>query len=72
MGSIHVVGPEGRQFGGDAATAQYTDVDGVVVLISLILDEAGRFYELDFWKTDFSPLRAFPRPDQLYVETRAD
>lgn len=45
--------------------AQYMDEDGVPVLITIYLDQQGRLHEVDFWKVDFSPLKRFPKPDQL-------
>jgi hypothetical protein len=45
------------------AAVQFTDVDGVEVVASLYVDEQGAPFELDIWKTDFSPLVHIP--DQL-------
>jgi len=42
------------------AEYQFTDADGVEVLISLNVDADGRPFELDVWKTDFSPLVRMP------------
>lgn len=46
-----------RRFGTRAAECQFNDVDGVLVLASLYLDESGEPFELDVWKTDFSPIK---------------
>lgn len=54
-----------RLFGRRAAEAEYADTDGVTVVISLNVDGQGDLYELDFWKVDFSSLRAYPEPTQL-------
>lgn len=54
-----------RLFGRRAAEAEFTDADGVTVIVSLNLDEQGDLYELDFWKSDFSPLRSYPETGQL-------
>lgn len=54
-----------RLFGGVAAEAEFDDADGVTVLASIYLDRKGQIYELDMWKTDFSPLQQLPVPDQL-------
>lgn len=47
-------------FGGQVAEYQFTDADGVEVLASLNVDQDGRPFELDMWKTDFSPLIRIP------------
>ena len=39
---------------------QFTDEDGVEVLVSLYVDVMGDLYDLDIWKTDFSPLIKMP------------
>jgi len=67
MGGIRFLPKAGASqvFGSRAAEAGYEDSDGVAVLISLNLDEHGGLYELDFWKTDFSPLCSYPAPGQL-------
>jgi hypothetical protein len=49
-----------RAFGSKAAEWQFTDEDGVVALSTLYLDAEGVPYELDIWKTDFSPLIRLP------------
>ncbi|WP_420885213.1 DUF6984 family protein, partial [Candidatus Symbiothrix dinenymphae] len=36
------------------------DEDGVDVIASLNIDDTGDLYELDIWKTDFSPLIKLP------------
>ncbi|SFT97122.1 hypothetical protein SAMN04489724_3063 [Algoriphagus locisalis] len=51
---------EGREFGSQVSEYQYTDCDGVEVIVSLNIDKEGKLFELDVWKTDFSPLRCFP------------
>lgn len=67
MGSIRFLPKAGTvpSFGRCAAEAAYVDADGVTVLIAVNLDDNGDLYELDFWKTDFSPLRCYPGPAQL-------
>lgn len=39
------------------ASVQFTDEDGVEVVATLNASEDGVPFELDIWKTDFSPLR---------------
>jgi hypothetical protein len=55
-------GSDDRRLGAQAAEIQFTDGDGTVVLASLNLDQDGEPYELDVWKTDFSPLIRIPDP----------
>jgi hypothetical protein len=42
------------------ASVQFADEDGVQVVATLNADESGVPFELDVWKTDFSPLRRIP------------
>jgi hypothetical protein len=42
------------------AAVQFTDQDGVEVVASLNAGEDGVPFELDMWKTDFSPLVRIP------------
>ena len=44
------------------AEIQFTDTDGVEVLASLNLDQDGKPFELDVWKTDFNALIRIPDP----------
>ncbi|MGT2430711.1 DUF6984 family protein [Cupriavidus basilensis] len=46
--------------GSDLASVEFFDEDGVAVIVTLSLDNYGDLYELDIWKTDFSPLRRLP------------
>jgi len=43
------------------------DRDGVLVSITINSDQFGKLYEVDFWKTDFSPLQQYPEPKDLRV-----
>jgi hypothetical protein len=61
-----------RVFGGRIADARYWDDDGVEVLISLIVDQNGDLYELEFAKTDFSALVSFPVPEELVLVSGDD
>lgn len=65
MGSLKIF-PAGdtersRKFSRQCAEIQFTDLDGIIVLASLNLDESDNLYELDIWKTDFSPLVRIPK-----------
>lgn len=53
-----------RVFGNRVSEYQFEDVDGVTVIASLYVDQFGSLFELDVWKTDFSPLISLPNlPD---------
>ena len=61
MGSLELF-PDGnvnlkRVFGKQISEYFFQDVDGVKVIASLNIDSSGNLYELDLWKTDFSPLQ---------------
>lgn len=60
MGSLRLwsagVNMNDRQFGSVVSQYSFADSDGVEVLVELIFDSEGLPYELDVWKTDFSPL----------------
>jgi hypothetical protein len=57
-----------RRFGKKIAEAEFTDQDGTLVSAVVNLDEAGELFELDIWKVDFSPLRRYPRPEELRLK----
>jgi hypothetical protein len=66
MGSLQLI-PEGvaidsdRLLGEQVSDCQFTDEDGVGVISSLNIDDTGKLFELDIWKTDFSPLIGIPK-----------
>jgi len=51
-----------RRFGRRIADLQFNDADGVAILASLNVDQDGDLYELDVWKTDFTPVRQLAPP----------
>ena len=60
MGSLKLY-PKGKtianvRLGKCISEYQFLDEDNVVVIASLNIDNHGDLYELDIWKTDFSPL----------------
>ena len=55
--------PTHRELGKIVAELQFTDADGIQVLVSLNTDRDGHLFELDVWKTDYRPLIGIP--DQL-------
>jgi hypothetical protein len=68
MGSVKFVMTEERSLGGILVEADYFDGDGVPVVISINADENGNLYEMDFWKTDFSPLIKYPQPESVLIK----
>ena len=55
-----------RRFGRCASELRFRDVDGVLVVATLNIDDAGLPFELDMWKTNFEPLKAIP--EDLAIE----
>lgn len=51
---------ENRLLGKQISECQFVDEDGVEVIASLNVDQKDRLFELDIWKTDFSPLISIP------------
>jgi hypothetical protein len=61
MGSLRLSAPgtaKGllRHFGGRISELQFKDTDGVTIIASLNVDDRGDLFELDIWKTDFTPV----------------
>jgi len=54
-----------RRFGKKITEAEFTDEDGTLVSAAVNLDQSGELFELDIWKVDFSPLKRYPRPEEL-------
>ena len=67
MRSLRFRTSDGRKarFGKKIAEAEFTDEDGTLVSAVVNLDQSGELFELDFWKVDFSPLKRYPRPEDL-------
>ncbi|MNL27470.1 hypothetical protein D3C87_1490620 [compost metagenome] len=62
MGGLRFVSGKGdRRLGRDLAKITFLDEDGIEVSATVSLDNYGELYELDIWKTDFSPLKGLPR-----------
>lgn len=51
-----------RKFGRQASEFEFVDDDGVLVIVSLYLDEENKLLEVDVWKTDFNPVINFKIP----------
>ncbi|MFI4862421.1 MAG: DUF6984 family protein [Phycisphaerales bacterium JB063] len=66
MGSLRLHPDQGnRQFGKEVGNCEFLDIDGVVVSAALYLDQHGELFELDVWKTNFSPLQKWPTTQDL-------
>ncbi len=64
MGSVGL-GKVGAVYERDIIQAEYSDIDGIEVIISLTKDTENQLLDLDFWKTDFSKLLKYPAPTDL-------
>jgi hypothetical protein len=72
MGSFSVVSNDERTGVSDCSEAEYTDSDGMQVIIALIVDEDGFPTDVDFWKVDSSPLVRFPEPSRIIVTCKSN
>jgi hypothetical protein len=54
---------EKRKFGRQASEYQFTDDDGIPVLVTLNLDQQDKLFEVDIWKTNYKPVINFKIPD---------
>ena len=66
MGSIGLGNPDVSPYAGDLIQAKYIDSDGKEIAITLTMDKNGQLLDLDFWKVDFSKLRVYPKPADLF------
>ncbi len=67
MGSINLTGSDPDLYDGDLIQVEYTDTDGVEVMITLTKDKNNRLLDLDFWKMNFSKLISYPTPGNVVV-----
>ncbi len=70
MGSLYILNPKknkaDRKFGRELGVLMVKDSDSVDVSVSLNLDTEGGLYELDIWKTDFTPVvKLIVQPSRL-------
>lgn len=67
MGSLlfENLGDYDRRFGEAVAECCYDDSDGILVSVTLNLDQRGALFELDSWKVDFSKLQRWPAKDEI-------
>ena len=71
MGSLLLV-PKGagnseRFVGKKIVAGDFKDTDGVLVSVTVNVDDANMLYELDIWKVDFSPLLHWPDPSTINI-----
>lgn len=59
---------EDRRLGQTVSRAEFKDEDGVVVSAAIHLDQAGKLFELDIWKVDFSPLARWPTAEEIIIK----
>jgi hypothetical protein len=52
-----------KVFEKEVCSFQFSDEDGVVVIVTLNLDQNFKPFEVDVWKTDFSPVKKFQIPN---------
>lgn len=67
MGSISL-GDDDASYDSDLIQVEYIDTDQTPVVITLTKDNNNRLLDLDFWKTDFSKLIEYPKPEDLILE----
>lgn len=60
MGSLRFVKPDDRKFGRMLGEHLFKDKDGIDVIATIYLDQEGDLFELEIWKTDFSPVKQLP------------
>jgi hypothetical protein len=54
-----------RRVGREVGEVLFTDQDGVLVSATVNLDNNEELFEFDIWKTDCSPLKRYPQPDEV-------
>ena len=72
MGSVRFIREDGRvrKLSNALVEAEFQDSDGVIVLVSLNLDDYGELFEFDFWKVNFSKLIKYPEPSEITIKRR--
>lgn len=66
MGSISL-GEDDATYDSDLIQVEYIDTDQTPVVITLTKETNNRLLDLDFWKTDFSKLIVYPKPEDLIL-----
>lgn len=67
MGSLLFLSADSRTrcFGKKIAEAEFDDEDGILVSVTINIDNYGLLFELDIWKVDFSQLKRYPLPNEI-------
>ena len=65
MGSLKFLYDCEQSYGGVIVEAEYIDLDGLLVLISLIMTKENQLYELNVFKGDFLSLKKIPKVSQI-------
>ena len=67
MGSLRfkAAADHDQRFSKEIGEVLFADQDGVMVSATVNLDNNDELFELDIWKTDFSPLKRYPQPDEV-------
>jgi hypothetical protein len=68
MGSINLNNSNADLYDKDLIQAEYMDADKIPVVLSLTVDKNNQLLDLDFWKSDFSRLVKYPKPEDLMFE----
>ena len=67
MGSLEFESCKPSRKAHELVEAQFEDIDGTLVSVSVNVDQDGDLFELDFWKVDFSPLLRFPAASAVVI-----
>ena len=69
MGSISLgIDNNPNDYESDLIQVEYTDTDGIVVVITLTKNNKNQLLDLDFWKEDFSKLITYPVTEKVVVK----
>ncbi len=69
MGSISLgIDNNPDDYDGDLIQVEYTDTDGIIVVITLTKNNKNQLLDLDFWKEDFSKLIIYPTIEKVIVK----
>lgn len=69
MGSISLgINNNPDDYDGDLIQVEYTDSDGIIVIITLTKNNKNQLLDLDFWKEDFSKLITYPTLDKVVMK----
>lgn len=69
MGSVEFVTNSAMRRVDRAITKEFLDKDGVVISVSVNIDQFGDLYEVDIWRVDFFPVQSYPAPENIRMST---